>query len=1304
MHKRLLLRHSAYPPLACPLDRQNLEVVLGVHDAPVTGVYVHYGDRYSQGESVLPMECAGQDPDFQYFRAVIPSDTRRVRYLFRVELPDGIVWFGESGTSENRERIRPFQFPYICEADLLLPPSWLGGVTIYQIFPDRFFNGDPSNDPPGVRRWDQELGTGPGASVFYGGDLEGIVRKLDYVEKLGAGLVYLTPVFTAPSSHKYDVSDYEHVDPCFGGDEALKKLSRELHNRGMKLMLDVPFNHSGKEFFAFKDVVAKGEKSAYRDWFEIRDFPVKTGSEHNYETFGTVSSMPKLRTSNPEVRRYLLDVIYRWTREFGVDGWRLDVANEVDHDFWREFRKTVRRANPEAFILGEIWHDSLPWLLGDQFDSVLNYPWRELVLSFFVRKERSPAEFGMALTSLLMRYPSPVNAVLVNLLGSHDTPRIMTLAGEDEKLVELMVAFLFLFPGIPLVYYGDEVGMVGGPDPDCRRPMIWEADRQNRNLFELYRAMVKLRQRYPWLSWGRYETLFADDQTGVYALKRFDEGTGEKLIAVFNTGSRTVKATVPPNEGKVYWWSFTGGERFSPAGGFITLELPPTSFEILVCPDNRTYDYDMSHKTANERGRLTVPDKDAIRAKPALMLPSYPYPGFDRSGETDDVAAFLSNSRTLFTLNDKGRILRWFWPHIDYDQHVKFDSLGLEIDGQVFWQDDLASPASSQSPVQGLQRRVRASRSFSRQYHDKETPALVTVLESHEKAVVVTVRDILARDEDLLLRKVTVENRGKTRRFALLHYGHLEISGSPLANTAYYDRECDGVITYRRDVYLGINSNIPVSCYACAPSSCAARAGWAWGTPISQGNVYSLVSWDLGEIPTGQSRSIVVAMGASSSKDGIEALLSGWCEKLGTIERRAGDHIQALLSAMPKGSDVPPDVQRMLERSVLVLDGLRDSRGGGFIAAPEFDPTYSRSGGYGYCWGRDASFIALALDDLGLSGMTRDLFLKWAVRAQSSDGSFLHRHYSDGLLAPSWGFLQIDETASLLFSAQRHAVLNDDPEFVEEFGPVAIKASRFLLESIQPDDGLPVPCIDLWEERTGKHLYTSAAVAAGLGAGAWWARTLGQSELESSLKHAEASLKERVAQTFWDEELGRFLRTLDHQLSVAEYRRLDPGDMREVRKVRVDGREVFVIKRDRVIDSSILGVVYPFGILPPRDERVLSTVRKIEEELTCPRVGGLFRYAGDRYAGGNPWIVTTLWLGLVELRCGEEKRARERLEWALRHATELDFLPEQVDRDTGAPRWVIPLGWSHAMFLSLAAEIYGLSRTFRGEQERRGVK
>lgn len=1247
--------HFPVPPYAYPLDQERLAVVLQVQGASAPEVLVHHGDRYTNDDEIAPMEPLGRTQGACYLRAIIPTRTRRVRYLFEIRYPDETIWLGESGPSCGREGIAPFQVPYIHREDVFAPPPWLKGLTAYQIFPERFCNGNPANDPEGVRPWDQDqdLASANGAQVFYGGDLEGIASKIDYLEQLGVGMVYLTPVFKAPSSHKYDVADYTHVAPCFGGDEALARLVRDLHDRGLKLILDVPLNHSGTEFFAFKDALAKGVESDYADWY--RFFPAEN-ARPNYETFAFVPQMPKLMTDVPAVRDYFLGIVSDWTRNFELDGWRLDVANEVDHDFWRAFRKRVRAENPQAFILGEIWHNALPWLNGDQFDSVTNYPWRDLVLAFFVHKRIKPSEFGDLVTALLMRYPDPVNQALINCLGSHDTPRIMTLAGGDERLVRLMAAFQFIFPGVPMIYYGDEIGLEGGPDPDCRRPMIWDEARQNRGLLEFYRTLVRFRRRYPWLNGGRYETVLADDDAEVYAVRRYDEATGEEVLAVFNLSLTEVDAGVPVGVSGTVAWLGLDGSRYLSGAGRLSLRLAPLEARILVPPGGVAYDYSVG-AAANSAGPAapkTVANTMALHSSTTTV---------------DEVRAFLSNSHTLFTLSPRGEVLRWFWPHIDHEQHSETDLLGVEIDGQVLWQDDPAFRAEQSCVEDGL--------------------IVTTTLTASALQVRLTIHDALFRDRDVLVRRVTLENLGAPRRFRIIHYGHRVPNNSSVANTVYHDSVCDGLVTYRRNVWLGVNADRPLSAWCCAPTG-AWPTPEQWGSAIAQGDVISLAAWDCGAL-SDSAATLNIALAAAPDQDSLRSLLTTWNTLRETLPAQLAAHrrrcLEPLQANFPGLDGAPPRVADLVRASVLVLHGLRDEVGGGLIAAPEFDPHFRQSGGYGYCWARDAAFIALALDEVGLHAMSRGLFSRWAPAAQASDGSFLHRHYADGLLAPSWGFLQIDETGSLLFAARAHARAVNEPAFVREFTPVAIRGAEFLLRSLDSADGLPAASIDLWEERTGKHLYSCAAVVAGLGAGAWWAEQAGLPNLQARCERAASDLARRTVSAFWDQERGRFLRTLDWQLGVAEYRLLARSEADVTRCLR-EGREVIALRRDPVIDASMLGLVFPYGVIPASDPRTEATLARIEAELTCPGVGGLFRYHGDGYAGGNPWIITTLWAGLVHCEAGRRAEAERCLDWATQHATELGLLPEQVDARTGAPKWVIPLAWSHAMYILLAARLY----------------
>ena len=350
-----------------------------------------------------------------------------------------------------------------------------------------------------------------------GGDLWGILEKLDYLQELGINGLYLCPIFTANANHKYDTIDYYNVDPGFGGNEAFKALIKEAHKRGMKVMLDAVFNHVGDQHPFWLDVVKNGEASVYADWFWIEQFPVYenipreqwNGKELRYKTFGNVASMPKWNTENEDCRNYLLDVARHWVEEFNIDGWRLDVANEVDHEFWRDFRRIVKTMNPDCYILGEIWHNAMAWLGGDQYDSVMNYPMTQGIVEYFALDARSKQEFIWDINRCYLDYPRHVSEVIFNLLDSHDTSRILSICGGDKRKVKLAYLFMFTQAGAPCVYYGGEIGMQGSRDSGSeanRGCMVWDKQKQDLELKQFITDLIKLRQsepaiNQPWTTW-----------------------------------------------------------------------------------------------------------------------------------------------------------------------------------------------------------------------------------------------------------------------------------------------------------------------------------------------------------------------------------------------------------------------------------------------------------------------------------------------------------------------------------------------------------------------------------------------------------------------------------------------------------------------------------------------------------------------------------------------------------------------------------------------------------------------------------
>jgi glycosidase len=437
-----------------------------------------------------------------------------------------------------------FQLLYMRESDIFSTPDWAKVAIFYQIFPERFRNGDRTNDPRDTVKW----GTLPATSeTFYGGDLRGIVDSLPYLNNLGINAIYLTPIFSSPSSHKYDTTDYYTIDPHFGNMDTFCELVTACHRTGIRIVLDGVFDHCGFDFWAFQDVVKKESSSKYKDWFRIYRYPIETQPTPTYETWGkNIWHMPRFMTSNPEVKKYLIDVAVYWIKEADIDGWRLDTASEIDHEFWRDFRRAVKAAKKEALIIGEISQRASAWLEGDQLDSVMNYPLRDIIIDFFVRDAIRAAEFDARLAKLRMQYREQVNAVLYNLVGSHDTTRFLSLCNGQVQRMKLALIFQMTYVGMPAIYYGDEIGLKGGKKwEDCRRGMIWDEKKQDLDLLDFCKTLIKVRKNRVTLARGDFATLQADSKTNVYAYLRTDRN--DQLLIALNNSPRRRNVTI---EGK----------------------------------------------------------------------------------------------------------------------------------------------------------------------------------------------------------------------------------------------------------------------------------------------------------------------------------------------------------------------------------------------------------------------------------------------------------------------------------------------------------------------------------------------------------------------------------------------------------------------------------------------------------------------------------------------------------------------------------------------------------------------------------
>jgi cyclomaltodextrinase len=586
-----LFYHVADMPYAFAVGSHELKLRIRVKRGEVRECHALHGDRYQpQGkEQALKLNRIAWDQAFDYFEGIVPTKTRRIRYVFHMKGTDGTeLYYGERGAAADRDAAGVFQFAYIAEQDRFVVPDWVHDAVVYQIFPERFHNGDPGNDPDDTLPWNEPLTRW---DCFYGGDLAGITQKLPYLEQLGINAIYLTPVFQSPTNHKYDTIDYYKIDPDFGDLAACKQMVEEAHKRGIRVIFDAVFNHCGDRFFAFQDVLEHGVNSKYADWFFIDSYPVVQKPAANYETFANnIHTMPKLNTKNPEVREYLLKVARYWIDEAGIDGWRLDVANEVDHDFWRAFRKTVKEANPEAVIIGEIWHDSRAWLRGDEFDGVMNYLFKEALYEFFAKQSIGVRSFNSRLTQSRMIYSDQANASMFNLIDSHDTERFLTSCeksgwgwGEEKRAVDRMklaAFFQLTYPGMAMIYYGDEVGMKGETDPHCRYPMVWEEKAQNGELLQLYKQLLALRKELPVLRRGGFAAWIEDELHSTYGYLRHDE---EHTVAMLINNSPSAQ-TIPlrldwKKPGETVLEHFTGKKYEVSDDQFI--ELPAYGYAIL---------------------------------------------------------------------------------------------------------------------------------------------------------------------------------------------------------------------------------------------------------------------------------------------------------------------------------------------------------------------------------------------------------------------------------------------------------------------------------------------------------------------------------------------------------------------------------------------------------------------------------------------------------------------------------------------------------------------------------------------------
>lgn len=441
------------------------------------------------------MEKKYEDHLFSYYETALPLADVRLAYVFRIWEGGKGYYYSEDGISESYNfslgYYNFFQLPYINEADIHQEVEWMKEAVFYEIFVDRFNCGEYGKKKDYINlKW----GDVPNPKSFAGGDLPGIMEKLDYIKGLGANALYLTPVFKSISNHKYDISNYYMIDEQFGTNEHFKKLVEEAHKRGIRVVLDAVFNHCSDLLPQFRDVQEKGSESPYFDWFIIKGEKPEKGAL-NYEVFAFCGYMPKFNTSHPGVQEFLLDIAVSWIEKYEIDGWRLDVSDEVSHDFWRLFRKKVKAVRKDCVIIGENWHDANSFLHGDQYDGIMNYAFTKACLDYYAFDAFNAREFAWKLNQLLMRNTSQVNDMMLNLLDSHDTDRFYTSVNKNKHRVLSAAAVMCMFIGAPCIYYGTEILLEGGYDPDNRRCFDWEQGHWDMEFAKMLAKLLGLRRK-----------------------------------------------------------------------------------------------------------------------------------------------------------------------------------------------------------------------------------------------------------------------------------------------------------------------------------------------------------------------------------------------------------------------------------------------------------------------------------------------------------------------------------------------------------------------------------------------------------------------------------------------------------------------------------------------------------------------------------------------------------------------------------------------------------------------------------------
>lgn len=635
------------------------------------------------------------------------------------------------------------------------------------------------------------------------------------------------------------------------------------------------------------------------------------------------------------------------------------------------------------------------------------------------------------------------------------------------------------------------------------------------------------------------------------------------------------------------------------------------------------------------------------------------------------VDAVIGNSRFLASLLKTGRLVRFWWPNVDLPQHADTIRSGIRMEGEgerTRWFDGEGEGWSHQSAY------VPQTNIFAVRASSADCP-----IEARSELYAVPGQDVLVFD-------YRFTNTGSApASFSFCFYSSITPGENPFYHTTQFHEPSDAIVHFRHRYYFSVSGANVCTKYQAGNAWEAASQGSLSGDTIQMAPDGAM-EWAFRDVAPGKTVTATVYLAAGHDLEGATTALTAakdaGAKALREWTQRYWQTFVASAAPCPIDRD---DVRELYERSVLTMKLMADEETGSIIAAPEFDEHFSRCGGYAFCWGRDAAFITTALDKAGLKELSTR-FYEWTLTAQDQDGAWQQRHYHDGSLAPSWG-LQIDEGASILWGMHQHYLALPEQEqagFLQLVWDAVRKGASFLVLSIDESNGLPLASRDLWEEREGQHTYSSAAVFAGLRAAASFADVLGEGSLAAQWNAAADRIAQQIESLCWNEERGAFYRGVNLTVTEGKYEQA-VQDGKPVSKLALSkGYTRHRLAYDPIVDVSLLGISVPFEAVAPEHPYAARTADTIEALLTVPGIGGIKRYEDDTYIGGNPWILTTLWLAQYRAKTGRLDDARQLFDWAIAHRTESGLLPEQVDRTTGETAWVVPLTWSHAMFILAA--------------------